>query len=132
MRDPLLHPVVLISMLILGVNDHWAKAVYPGLITGKVSDIAGLAFFPVLVELFLPPRLAARQRRQLAVTVTGIGFFAVKVLPAATALWNQVFGALYRATGWATGSALVCDPTDLMACSILVVPLLFIPLRGAS
>lgn len=30
-------------------NDHWLKQAFPGLVTGKLSDFAGLAMFPPLL-----------------------------------------------------------------------------------
>ena len=45
----LLHPVNLIAMLVLGLNDHWLKAAWPGLVTGKLSDVAGLVVLPLVV-----------------------------------------------------------------------------------
>ncbi|MFT5682697.1 MAG: hypothetical protein ACI8RZ_003621, partial [Myxococcota bacterium] len=50
-HDPLLHPVTLTAMALLAVNDHWAKYALTGVVTGKLSDFAGLVFFPLLLEL---------------------------------------------------------------------------------
>jgi hypothetical protein len=47
--EPLLHPVALVSVGILLLNDHCLKARFPGAVTGKLSDIAGLIFFPLLL-----------------------------------------------------------------------------------
>jgi hypothetical protein len=117
-REPLLHPASLLSMAVLFLNDHWWKDAWPSLVTGKVSDFAGLVFFPLLVEAFGIPRRAA-------VVLTAAGFTAVKVWPAANALWNTFFGAIYSAAGWADGASLVCDPTDLVALPMVLIPLFF-------
>jgi hypothetical protein len=49
----LLHPVVVVSLAVLLLNDHVLKGLARGtpwsLVTGKLSDIAGLVFLPVLV-----------------------------------------------------------------------------------
>src|SRR5690606_8292496 len=45
--DGLLHPAPLAAIGLLLLNDHWLKAAFPGSITGKLSDFAGLAFFPL-------------------------------------------------------------------------------------
>jgi hypothetical protein len=45
----LLHPVHLGALVTLGLNDHWFKAMWPGPVTGKLSDIAGLVVLPVVV-----------------------------------------------------------------------------------
>ena len=41
-----MHPVALAAIAVLVVNDHVLKSAYPGWLTGKLSDIAGLVFFP--------------------------------------------------------------------------------------
>lgn len=43
------HPVFLASLGMLVLNDHFLKAAYPGLVTGKVSDVAGLIVFPLMI-----------------------------------------------------------------------------------
>lgn len=37
----LTHPVVIISVVAVVINDHWAKAAWSNHLTGKVSDAAG-------------------------------------------------------------------------------------------
>jgi len=84
------------AVVVLVVNDHWLKGrlgADPGLgiVTGKLSDVAGLAFFPlVLVSLLEVVRAAAGRvwstsRRELAATVVAVGlaFAAIKVVPTA-------------------------------------------------
>jgi hypothetical protein len=48
--DGLLHPISLLSIALLVVNDHVLKSSYPGLLTGKLSDVAGMIFFPLLLQ----------------------------------------------------------------------------------
>jgi hypothetical protein len=48
-RPVLLHPVVLAAIAILAMNDHVWKRAAPGLVTGKLSDVAGLLFFPAML-----------------------------------------------------------------------------------
>jgi hypothetical protein len=45
----MMQPVVLGALVMLVINDHWAKAAFDNYITGKISDFAGLLFFPVLL-----------------------------------------------------------------------------------
>jgi hypothetical protein len=49
--DEFLHPLPLTALVILGVNDHVLKGagILHGDITGKLSDITGLFFFPLLL-----------------------------------------------------------------------------------
>src|SRR6185436_5470958 len=80
----LLHPVVLASIALFVVNDHVFKPAHPGWLTGKLSDVAGLIFFPVLLaavaELLIP---AARRHGSailvLAVVITGLTYVAMLV-----------------------------------------------------
>jgi len=47
------------SLLALLVNDAWLKAAHPGLITGKLSDIAGVALVTLLLLALCPRRPGA-------------------------------------------------------------------------
>ena len=49
----LLHPVFIISLILLFLNDFYWKYEYGNWLTGKLSDVAGLIIFPIfLSELF--------------------------------------------------------------------------------
>ncbi len=48
-RSLILHPVALTALVALVVNDHVLKARYPGWVTGKLSDFAGLILLPTLI-----------------------------------------------------------------------------------
>ena len=50
----MLHPFCILSMIVLGLNDHIWKAAYGNVWTGKISDVAGLIFFPILLEYLVP------------------------------------------------------------------------------
>jgi hypothetical protein len=47
--DLMLRPAVLVAIVVLLMNDHVLKDQHPGTLTGKLSDLAGLFFFPVLL-----------------------------------------------------------------------------------
>ena len=124
----LLHPVALASIAVLLINDHVLKSRYPGWITGKLSDIAGLVFFPLLLRALVAPW----QRRDLlagCIAATGLGFTAVKLWQPATTLCEFVLGALQWPFGvLATGEFapitpvdVVRDPTDLLALPALAI-----------
>lgn len=53
-RSLLLHPLFLINLIILIVNDGWLKYAWPGFITGKLSDITGIFVFIVFLNTLLP------------------------------------------------------------------------------
>lgn len=121
--EPLLHPACWSGIALLALNDHVLKAAVPGLVTGKLSDLAGMVFFPLLLER-LPLPAGRSTRRRLAVAATVLGFTFVKATALGTALWNDAYSALYRLLGVADGSALVNDSTDLVALPLALVAFL--------
>ena len=79
----LLHPGALVSIVLLVANDHWFKAAAPGLITGKLSDFAGLAFFPLFLHALVrlvQPR-AGNPALAVSCALTALVFAAVKTVP---------------------------------------------------
>lgn len=114
------HPATLASIALLLVNDHWLKAAFPSWWTGKLSDFAGLFFFPFLLAallgLFLdrtniPPRSIGR----LAFGFTALWFASFKVLPPVNAATCALLGILLGHP-----VQLVLDPTDLIALPVLL------------
>jgi hypothetical protein len=113
--ERLLHPLAVASIVVLLVNDNILKAVYPGWLTGKLSDVAGLVCFPLLLALVVPMRLA--------VAATGVAFAAIKLWEPATAAGEWVMGAVRWPLDAVTTLSLpalarvdiVRDPTDLLA-----------------
>ncbi|HUH01336.1 MAG TPA: hypothetical protein VML75_05030 [Kofleriaceae bacterium] len=129
----LLHPVPLGALLVLLLNDHVLKARAGGagidaVITGKLSDLAGLLFFPLLLTaaldllLMLLARMGAPvdfslRRWKLALACGGTAglFVAIKLsAPAA----ETVVEAL-RHLGVA--ARIVVDPTDLLALPMIAL-----------
>lgn len=141
--DGLLHPVPLTAILLLLLNDHLWKYSYPGFLTGKLSDVAGLIFFPLLLQALWEVLCAACGRyrgpsaRALVVSVvlTGVVFAAVKISPEAGWLYRVGLAALQwparAALALAQGLevpavgrvALTQDPSDLWALPALLVAL---------
>lgn len=110
----LVHPAPLAAVGVLALNDHLLKGagILPGAVTGKLSDFAGLFFFPLLLAALLRGLSRAARgrdiddRRSLAAATsiaTAAGFAAVKLLPAVNALVARTWGVM------------VMDPTDLIA-----------------
>ncbi len=106
MARTLAHPLPLACVAALVVNDHLLKGsgVLPAWVTGKLSDVAGLFFFPVLL-VSLARWLAPRRPLPplLSALATMVVFAAVKTWRPAHALYESVLGPL------------VMDPTDLIA-----------------
>jgi hypothetical protein len=137
------HPVALAAIAVLALNDHYLKAAYPGFITGKLSDVAGLIFFPLLL-CGMCELVEARGRREWSpswrmlvacVGATGLGFALAKLWLPANALYSVMLGALqwpvravvslahHRALPHVHPVRLVRDATDLLALPALAVPL---------
>jgi hypothetical protein len=127
-----LHPLALAAIALLAVNDWIIKPrVVPdtaaGLVAGKLSDVAGLMFAPVVLSaaiglvLHAAARLGARvdpslsrRRLLLCVAATGAGFAAVKLSPALAAhaaAWLSHLGRPAR---------FYDDPTDLLTLPALL------------
>ncbi len=125
------HPVALAAAAALAANDWLLKpGLGPGLVTGKLSDLAGLIFAPVALSaaiglvLHLAARLGApvdpslSRRRLLACTAaTGAVFAAVKLSPAA----GRALAALIAALG--RPAAIAPDRTDLFCLPALAIAL---------
>jgi hypothetical protein len=132
------HPVTLAAVVLLLVNDWVLKprlghAPAAGLVTGKLSDLAGLVFAPVVLSaavglvLHATARLGARvdpslSRRRLigCVVATGAVFATVKLDPAAArALATLISGipgisGISGISGLGRSAAIVADRTDLL------------------
>ncbi|WP_155374349.1 hypothetical protein [Catellatospora vulcania] len=113
----LAHPVSLLALAVLLVNDHVLKAAWPGVVTGKLSDVAGLLVAPPLLALLVTlgaPRLPQRLVAAGATVAVGVGFAVVKssgtAAAAASDLWTVVAGP----------STVRADLTDLLALPVLL------------
>lgn len=130
-----MHPATLAAIALLAVNDWVLKPrVIPGggasLLTGKLSDVAGLAFAPVVLSaaiglaLHAAARLGARvdpsltrRRLLLCIAATGAGFAAVKLSPALAEIvagWLSHLGRPAR---------FYDDPSDLLTLPALLAAL---------
>ena len=104
----LLHPLPLIAILVTAANDHVLKGsgLLPAWLTGKLSDFAGLFFFPLVVAAVLRAKTAAA--RTGVVVATGALFAVFKLSP--------------RACAWIAPIAGVTpDATDLIALPMLAL-----------
>lgn len=120
-----------LSWWVLVWNDHWGKGSswLPAFIAGKLSDFAGLAFFPLLLVTLGNSTMFVISRRlprfaplgslhlfhlQLSCLLTGLLFSAVQLSPVAADLYRQACIALFP---WEDGRMVqvVSDPTDLWA-----------------
>jgi hypothetical protein len=124
------HPLPLAAVAVLAVNDHLLKGAHllPGWLTGKLSDFAGLFFFPVLLVALArgARRLAGRaegDRRTLAsaaVVATGVVFTLLKL--------DQPFNT-WMTRVWGVN---VMDATDLWALPMLPLSAAFMLRRAPA
>jgi hypothetical protein len=137
--DGLLHPVIAIAIAVLIANDHALKAVWPGDATGKVSDFAGLLFFPVLLQAAWEVAtlgrsgVASARVAATAAVATALVFASVKTLDPAAHAYSVILGwlqwAVTAAGSLVTGAtlaephrvAIVQDPTDLIALPMVLI-----------
>ncbi|MFA6032867.1 MAG: hypothetical protein WC889_08220 [Myxococcota bacterium] len=116
-------------MAVLAVNDHYLKIHHPSWITGKLSDFAGMVFFPILLTATASLFLSATRRRAtpailaVACAMSGAALTAIKLSPFFRGTYLTVISGLHF-TGGAHRLQVVADPTDCLA--LLVLPLVWL------
>lgn len=113
------HPATWISIAVLLINDHILKNLSPSFLTGKLSDFAGLFFFPFIVALGLSLALASfklstRDVGIIAFVTVAVCFTLIKTNPFINSLATQIT-ALFGIP-----SRFALDPTDVIAVSIML------------
>jgi hypothetical protein len=98
----LAHPGFTGSVFVLALNDQALKDRWPGLITGKLSDIAGVVMVAILLS-------ALTRSARVGLIITAVAFTALKLLPGVAELATPVLGGVTRR-----------DPIDLVALLILI------------
>jgi hypothetical protein len=117
----LAHPTSFISILLLLFNDMVVKYYWPGWISGKLSDLAGLYFFPFLIGVLLSlfaKHLGLHPEKvgKISIAVTGVWFALIKLSPAANHLTSSLVELILD-----TPSNIALDPSDLVA-SVSLIP----------
>jgi hypothetical protein len=108
----MLHPLTLVSLVILLLNDHVWKWAHPSWLTGKLSDVAGMILAPIVLSV------ATRHRAPgLCALAVAVVFTLVKTWSPANHAWCAMMGPLVR------------DPTDLIALPFAALAVL---VAGAS
>jgi len=130
----LAHPVPLGAVAVLALNDHLLKHVawFPRVLSGKLSDAAGLFFFPLLLSTLADGawRAATGSSRE---PLPGRGWMAA----AAAATTGLVFSALKlspAANGWACSAwgPIALDATDLATLPALALSVLWMTRKGLA
>ncbi|WP_055478322.1 hypothetical protein [Sphaerimonospora mesophila] len=129
------HPVTMAAIGLLIVNDHLFKRLWPGAVTGKLSDFAGMLVAPALLALPFASAIriaeaAARAVRRpsdprekpsgewtavAAILLTGALFTLVKTTAAGAETATAVWGL------FTPPAQVIADPTDLVALPFLAV-----------
>lgn len=125
----------LCAAAVVAADDLWLKRSHPGLVSGKLADLALCFFAPVvaatLVEWALWARATAAQRpfalpkRSLDGLVCGAlaaYFAAIKLSPSAARLHVALFSALVPGRSFAA----VADPGDLVALPLVLAAYLWL------
>jgi hypothetical protein len=139
--EGLLHPIPGVAMGLFALNDHLLKSLHPSFWTGKLSDLAGLVFFPLLLQGFWEAALALAGRRTapcfrawgVCAGVTALVFTAIQIHSGAAQAWCTGLGLAqwpFRAM-WALSQGAhlplptpvqhTMDPTDLWALPFLLL-----------
>lgn len=128
--DRLLHPVSLAASEAYLFDDWWLKAHHPGLVSGKLADVAGMIVLPLTLYAlaeWIARRPLSTRWLVAAIAVSAVGFAAVEVWTPAETAWCAAWGWMqwpFRAVaGWMVDGvvppmrpvAAWSDPTDLLA-----------------
>lgn len=111
----LAHPLWWGMLALLLCNDFIFKAMsgFPGIISGKLSDVAGMMLFPCFLAILFG---VSRQRAWLAChLLTGASFAAIKLIPAV----GMTYVSILQSVG--VSAQLWFDATDLVALAVLPV-----------
>lgn len=114
------HPLVFLSIVILLFNDHVLKIYAPSWLSGKLSDFAGLFFFPILLSVVINTGLRLFNRptenaAKVSFCFTAIFFTLIKTTPAFSDLTETFLSGLLS-----TPVQVITDPSDLTALVMLI------------
>lgn len=134
----LLHPVSLLAIAILLINDHVLKAMWGNTLTGKLSDGAGILIVPLLLLCIMrlpPSRLLSDLAHRPGTTIAALSFSAAGLGAVKTV------GPVGDAYAWTIGGLrwssllgtvdfspilVVRDPTDVLVMPLLIVSFLIV------
>lgn len=123
-----LHPVTLLALVVLVVNDWVLKPrLGPSVVTGKLSDIAGLVAAPVVLTalvglaLLVAKKLGARARPHLTHRRLVISIAATGAVFAAIKLWPRAQQWFVDALSFVRPAQVYMDRTDLLCLPALVI-----------
>ncbi|MEV4559201.1 hypothetical protein AB0K51_19740 [Kitasatospora sp. NPDC049285] len=111
------HPGTVAAVLLLGFNDRSGKRIWPGPVTGKLSDLAWMLVAPPVLALLLTPVLRLRGHWPAAVGIGGTALaFAVAKSGVAG---GELASRIWSLSG--VPSRIKGDRSDLLALPVLAV-----------
>ncbi|MGB7341046.1 MAG: hypothetical protein WBC91_19275 [Phototrophicaceae bacterium] len=118
----LTHPLSILAILVLLMNDHWLRYAYPSWLTGKLGDFTWLLFAPFVAAMlfaFIIPKTLKNQSKIVGIiAIAGIGlwFATAKTIPAIHWLTTETLYAIIGYRG-----SLRMDVTDLLTLPALLI-----------
>lgn len=106
-------PWFFVAVAVLALNDHLLKGAWPGWLTGKLSDFAGVVVVATLAAVLLGPAAGA--------VLAGLAFTALKTVPGAAEAVAPMLG----------GGITLRDASDLVAL-LALPPLWWVLSQGRS
>ena len=123
----------LLSVALFALNNFLLKRMFPGFLTGKLSDLLFCFFMPLFVSAVLARlcRLAVPARVAIGIATTGLALTAVKTSTQASHALDQAIFLVVRPLGVHPAPNRV-DPSDLIALPMLLVAWLYARARVAK
>lgn len=118
----LVHPLSLLAIILLLVNDHWLRYAHSSWLTGKLGDFTWLVFAPFIAALLFSWLIPRKWKRHselvggLSIGFIGVWFATAKTIPLAYEWTTQT---LYAIVGWE--GQLRLDVTDLLTLPALLI-----------
>jgi hypothetical protein len=115
----LCHPSTILCLAVLLLNDHVLKVLTPNAFTGKLSDFAGLFFFPFLLTAFLSLPLERLRLSPHKVAVLAFGSTAIWFSLIKTTFWANTLMVAGIKSLFDLPIQIIRDPSDLIALMVL-------------
>lgn len=123
----LLHPIVILSFILILLNALVFQPISPSWLTGKLADFAWMVIIPLALAALVNP-ISYEKAFPLAAGISALLLVLLKAVPATNLLANQLFSSTLN-----TPFKLLLDPTDLLALAALPLAWwVWIQPRGAT
>jgi len=115
------------AILLFAINNWWLKAEYSNWLTGKLSDFLFCFFFPIYCSSLLAiiSTLEKQVRIGIGVALTLLSFIAMKTSITVSNWVSEILSAI-TASVIGMNSVNAVDSTDLIACPMVIISILFV------